>query len=164
MSEDGGLFDLESVLPGDSEKPGAATDERFEPYLQRVRLKLVTTLQVAVILRIDEYRRYTIDGRQAAMLDVGGHKHDKPEHGECHTLSDMIAAHGDDLIFGGPFCRDTFNALAKSIALLAFAPGGVTALGRHWCVGSGHMGVDIGQSSGPCDEECDREEREKAGA
>ena len=45
----------------------------------------------------------------------------------------VIAAHGDDLLYGGRKCRTTFTALAVALAALAHAPGGVTFSGRHWC-------------------------------
>lgn len=47
--------------------------------------------------------------------------------------STVIASHGDDLQFGGKKCASTFAALARGLAALAYAPGGVTFLGLHWC-------------------------------
>jgi len=47
-------------------------------------------------------------------------------------LEHIIALHGDHLLFGGLHCAETFNAVAKGIAALAFCPGGVTIFGRHW--------------------------------
>lgn len=47
--------------------------------------------------------------------------------------STTIASHGDDLQFGGKKCASTFAALARGLAVLAYAPGGVTFLGVHWC-------------------------------
>ena len=47
--------------------------------------------------------------------------------------SDTVAAHGDDLEFGGKHCKSAFAALARGLAALSFAPGGVRFLGAHWC-------------------------------
>jgi hypothetical protein len=50
-------------------------------------------------------------------------------------LAQAIAAHGDELQFGGRHCAKTFAALADGLAALALAPGGVTFAGAHWCTG-----------------------------
>lgn len=50
-------------------------------------------------------------------------------------LIDQIASHGDDILFKSKHKGDTakaFNALAESLAYMAFVPGGVTAFGSHW--------------------------------
>lgn len=52
--------------------------------------------------------------------------------GRARGLEEVIAAHGDDLLFGGRRCAEAFNAVAKGIAALSFCPGGVTVFGRHW--------------------------------
>lgn len=47
----------------------------------------------------------------------------------------MIAEHGDNILYRAKRRGDTaaaFNALAEAIAILAFAPGGVTFLGEHY--------------------------------
>ena len=52
-----------------------------------------------------------------------------------HGVVERIAAHGDVLLYRSPKRGETaqsFNALAEGIAMLAFAPGGVTIFGRHW--------------------------------
>lgn len=46
--------------------------------------------------------------------------------------ADVIAAHGDDLQFGGRHTADAFNSLARGLACCAYQPGGVTFLGDHW--------------------------------
>jgi hypothetical protein len=81
---------------------------------------LTATLEVAVPLRIMQYRALGV-------TEIA----DK----EREALVEMIAAHGDDIIYaskkkGGT--ADAFNALARALALLSFAPGGVTFLGLHW--------------------------------
>jgi hypothetical protein len=49
----------------------------------------------------------------------------------CATV---IGSHGDALQFGGKHCAEAFNALARGLAAAALtAPGGVDALGGHWC-------------------------------
>lgn len=50
-------------------------------------------------------------------------------------LSEMIASHGDDILYRSRKPGETdkaFNALAEVIAILSFAPGGVTAFETHW--------------------------------
>lgn len=49
-----------------------------------------------------------------------------------HAAAQVIAEKGDVLQFGGKGCAAAFNALAESIACLAFVSGGVTFLGDHW--------------------------------
>lgn len=44
-----------------------------------------------------------------------------------------IGSHADDLQFGGKRCASTFAALARGLAAISFAPGGVSFLGAHWC-------------------------------
>lgn len=59
------------------------------------------------------------------------------ERGRLQELAETVAAHGDYLMFRstgkqqGTSAR-VFNAVAEGLALLAFAPGGVTLFGRHW--------------------------------
>jgi len=51
-------------------------------------------------------------------------------------IGQTIAAKGDVLLFGGGRngeARDLLNQLAKGIAILSFAPGGVRIFGQHWC-------------------------------
>ena len=48
------------------------------------------------------------------------------------ALAEVIAAHGDDLLYGGKYCRQAFAALVRAVALLAFAPGGVELFGLHF--------------------------------
>jgi len=40
---------------------------------------------------------------------------------------------GAELLFGGRACITEYANLATALAALAYQPGGVTALGRHWC-------------------------------
>ena len=49
--------------------------------------------------------------------------------GEC---SQTIAEKGDVLQFGGKGGAAAFNALARGLAALSFAPGGVNFLGDHY--------------------------------
>ncbi|MCX5216212.1 hypothetical protein OG689_44560 [Kitasatospora sp. NBC_00240] len=55
------------------------------------------------------------------------------DHVRTHAL-EQIASHGDDLQFGGKHQRSSRTALAKALAVLARAEGGVTALGVHACL------------------------------
>ena len=47
---------------------------------------------------------------------------------------EQIASHGDDLQYGGRHQGSSRTALAKALAILARAEGGVTALGVHACL------------------------------
>lgn len=50
-------------------------------------------------------------------------------------LVDMIASHGDNILFRSKKSGETakaFNALAEALAFLSFAPGGVKLFGCHW--------------------------------
>ncbi|MFF2378407.1 hypothetical protein ACFVUW_28860 [Streptomyces xiamenensis] len=46
---------------------------------------------------------------------------------------EQIASHGDDLQYGGRYQGPSRTALAKGIAILASAEGGITTLGVHAC-------------------------------
>ena len=117
---------------------------------------LIASLSAAVPLWINEFRLYTEDGRRWMLENIGGHSHDNDTEDSynCRTLADVIAAHGDELQYGGRHRPEAFNALAKALALAAFAHGGVTFCGIHWCAGSGHMGVP--HAGGMCAEELQR--------
>lgn len=80
---------------------------------------LVETLRFAVPLHIVELRHMLPEQRQ----------------GIAQKASAVIAAHGDVLMFGGKkgAAGDAFNSLAKGLAAAAYAPGGVTFAGLHWC-------------------------------
>ena len=47
---------------------------------------------------------------------------------------EQIASHGDDLQYGGRHQGSSRTALAKALAILARAEGGVTVLGVHACI------------------------------
>lgn len=74
---------------------------------------LTTSLMAAVPLHIEEIRDWTPEQRME----------------KAQGLSSIIASHGDDLLYGGPKCAETFNALALGLACLAFVPGGVKLFG-----------------------------------
>lgn len=55
---------------------------------------------------------------------------------------EAIANHGDALLYRTPGrTAETFNALARAIAVLAHAPGGVSAFGAQWCATHSPGGV-----------------------
>lgn len=54
----------------------------------------------------------------------------------ARQCADIIAEHGDVILFRGKGTADAFNKLARGIALLSFAPGGVKFLRRRWRSGS----------------------------
>jgi hypothetical protein len=80
---------------------------------------LRTTLQAAVPLWMHSVRTWSFERR--------GH--------EAAKCADVIAAHGDDLMFGGKHTSETFNKLALGIACAAYQPGGITFMGDHWEAG-----------------------------
>jgi len=55
---------------------------------------------------------------------------------KAHTgqaVAVLLGERGDDLLFGGRHCAETFAALATALACLAWQPGGVTAFGLYFC-------------------------------
>ncbi|MGW4075950.1 hypothetical protein ACWELB_20975 [Streptomyces asiaticus] len=82
------------------------------------RIVLLETLRLAVPMHMDDLRGSTPEQRCAIAS-------------RCATV---IGSHGDALQFGGKHCAEAFNALARGLAAAALtAPGGVDALGGHWC-------------------------------
>jgi hypothetical protein len=77
---------------------------------------LRVSLQAAVPLHMHEVRDWSFDQRAGAAA-------------EC---ADVIAAHGDDLMYGGKHTADAFNKLALGLACAAYQPGGINFLGDHW--------------------------------
>lgn len=123
---------------------------------------LLIALQAAVPLHIAELRGYDESLRYQMIHAIVPNRCGLKLAGEpcpCDTLSDVIAYHGDVLQYGGRGCARAFNALARSLALLALRAGGVTFAGHHWCQ-SGHMGSPQpeGCTSGPCSAEVLREQ------
>jgi len=50
--------------------------------------------------------------------------------------ADIIASHGDDVLYRGPHKGDTakvFTVLARAITALSYTPGGLTFAGQHFC-------------------------------
>lgn len=84
---------------------------------------LAITLLAAVPLHILQLRGY--DAQQRIAI--------------AHQCADIVAAHGDDLQYGGTHCRTAFNALARGLAVAAYQPGGVTFADLHWCTAA-HLG------------------------
>lgn len=92
---------------------------------------LAETLRVAVPLRIAELQQLppAVRNRRVAKWAA--------------TAVDPIASQGDALQFGGERgqAASVFNSLARGLAALAHAPGGVTFADTHWCV-EHSMGVN----------------------
>lgn len=54
---------------------------------------------------------------------------------QARNFSQTLGEKGDILLFKGKKkgeCAALFNQLAKSIAVLAFCPGGIKLFGQHW--------------------------------
>lgn len=79
---------------------------------------LEVSLQLAVPMWIMEMRDWEFELRAQAAK-------------EC---ANAVAAHGDDLLFGGKHCAETFNRLAQGLACCAYQPGGVKFMDTHWHV------------------------------
>jgi hypothetical protein len=89
----------------------------------------MVSLELAVPLWIERVRRRWSDESRIA---------------RARQLVEVIAGEGDKILFpirAEPKSRqayarlgtaEAFNALAEALALLSFAPGGVTFAGRHW--------------------------------
>lgn len=64
----------------------------------------------------------------------------------CRIATDaatVVGVHGDQLQFGGRRCAETFNALARGLAVLALtAWGGAKFDGMHWCAAPACPGPD----------------------
>ena len=81
---------------------------------------LLIALEAAVPLHIIELQDRTPEQRVAI----------------AQRSADEVACHGDTLQFGGGKRGDVaavFNHLARGLAAGAFAPGGITFAGHHWC-------------------------------
>ena len=57
----------------------------------------------------------------------------------------LIAAHGDSLLFRTRYTAETASALAEVVAILAFAPGGVTFLGEQFAAPQAQVKAFFGQ-------------------
>lgn len=101
--------------------------EPQDPDDRRRVMVLLTTLQLAVPMHIEEMRH--LDGEQLA--DVG------------RACVVVVGEKGDVLQYGGPGCREAFNALARALAAAALcAWGGITFCDLHWCSSPGCAAVD----------------------
>lgn len=105
-------------LPGQLQLPYALTLPALIGQLMQHPL-LVTSLQAAVPLWILQLRDVPFEDKQRRAQ-------------EC---AQIVAEKGDVIMFKGGKRGETaaaFNALAEGIAILSFAPGGVTVFGQHW--------------------------------
>lgn len=104
---------------------------------------LMVSLQVAVPLKIADLRHIPDDYRLQ----------------QAPNLAEILATHGDDLMYGGKSCVAAFGAVARALALLAFAPGGVSLWGILWCERHYPFGLSLKEPGmGICDA-CVREGR-----
>lgn len=88
---------------------------------------LSLALSAAVPLEIADLARATDTGRVA----LG------------RRCADVIAAHGDDLQYGGKHCRAAFAAVVKGLAAGAYQPGGIALAGTLWCAAHHRFGARI---------------------
>ena len=80
-----------------------------------------TTLQAAVPLRIADLGHLTIADRGHLVRQI-----------------DTLKLHADDDMFGGRHTAEGVRNLISGLALLAYAEGGVTFAGMHWCTDHAH--------------------------
>jgi hypothetical protein len=86
---------------------------------------LLDTLQLAVPVAIDQLLRDAPPVRYARINE------------SAYAAIDQVCEHGDVMQMGGGAkgeAAKAFTATARGLAALAFAPGGVTFAGLHWCV------------------------------
>lgn len=84
--------------------------------------QLLIALDLAVPLAIEDVRGWTPEQRIAY----------------CHEHAQDIAERSDDLMYGSKRPGDVatlFGVLARGLACLAYAPGGVRFAGRRWVAG-----------------------------
>jgi hypothetical protein len=80
---------------------------------------LTISLEAAVPLWIDKHKHTSVEARIA----------------RARELADVVAGHGDDILFRSKRKGESakaFNALAEGLALMAYQPGGVSFAGEHW--------------------------------
>lgn len=74
------------------------------------------TLQLAVPLERSRYAELSEGEREALTARI-----------DTHDL------HADDALFAGTHAAEGMANIIRALALLSFAPGGVTFAGLHWC-------------------------------
>jgi len=80
---------------------------------------LLNILEMAVPLWVLEYKNKNISSKET--------------QDEIKEIVSFLGEHGDALFFKQKdLTKDAFNKLAKGIAILSFAPGGVDLFGKHW--------------------------------
>lgn len=77
----------------------------------------------------------------AALIDQGGP--DDTDIEAARAFGRDLAERGDVMLYGGKpgEASELADDCAKSIAILAFAPGGITVFGRHWEAGERPAGA-----------------------
>ncbi|WP_326642998.1 hypothetical protein OG884_18450 [Streptosporangium sp. NBC_01755] len=90
--------------------------------MPEVRHPLAGMLAVVVPLEIDRMRAMNDEQRTQQIA----------EHAS-RTVAQLLGEQGDVLLYGGRGCAETFAVLARGLVCLAWAPGGVTAFGMHFC-------------------------------
>lgn len=79
------------------------------------------TLQAAVPLRIHELSQWDTEDRARLLANI-----------DTHEL------HADDAMFNGKYAAEGMRNIITALALLAFAAGGVTFHGLHFCTNHAH--------------------------
>lgn len=83
---------------------------------------LALALGAAVPLEIERLRALDDEQRARVIAQHTG-----------RPIAERLGERGDVLLFGGPGCGETFAHVAVALACLAWAPGGVTVAGMHFC-------------------------------
>jgi hypothetical protein len=92
----------------------ALSDLRSHPLT--MALAVAVPVEMAALAALDDELRAVQIGRHTGLAVAG-----------------VLGEHGDQLLYGGRHCVETFAAVARGLACLAFASGGVTVFGMHWC-------------------------------
>lgn len=77
---------------------------------------MMATLAVAVPMWIQRVRSWSPERRRT----------------ESESAAQIVAEKGDVLMYSGKGCAEAFNGLAKGLAILSFAPGGVKFCDERW--------------------------------
>lgn len=82
------------------------------------------TLSLAVAVPLEMQRMRHVDDELRAQIIAAN---------TGLAVATLLGEYGDQLQYGGPRCAETFAGVARGLACLAWAPGGVTFDGMHFC-------------------------------
>lgn len=71
---------------------------------------------------------------------------------DSETALGLMAGRADNILYGGKDCAKIFDVLARTLAHMAYQPGGVTFAKVHWCAWDHRYGFD---GLPPLDAQCE---------